>query len=192
MGSRTLGKFWKNGSGRIKAQTGFHTNGYESADRRNQSHKKPEGKPGQQNDGTADEFLPVRHCRVVSGGNVHIRGLHHGRGLDLMGQTSLLMFPIYGMGACCSNQRFIDSWLTGLPGLEDRGWGQDVPHRADDTARAYLHGADIHCGICGRNLAYKPWDLPVGLLGHGRTMWAASSALSSRPCGLGPGCYLNI
>ena len=54
----------------------------------------------------------------------------------LMGQTSLLMFPIYGMGALLFPiSRFIDSWLTGLPGLEDAG--QDRLSRA---GRAIRHG----------------------------------------------------
>ena len=34
----------------------------------------------------------------------------------LIGRTSLIMFPIYGMGALLLPiSRFIDSWLTGLP-----------------------------------------------------------------------------
>ena len=78
----------------------------------------------------------------------------------LMGQTSLLMFPIYGMGALLFPiSRFIDSWLTGLPGFEDRDGD-----RMSRIGRMIRHGL-IYCGICGRNLAYKPWDLPVGLLG---------------------------
>ena len=64
----------------------------------------------------------------------------------LIGRTSLIMFPIYGMGALLLPiSRFIDSWLTGLPGLEDAG--QD---RLSRVGRSVRHGL-ICIGIC-------PWD----------------------------------
>ena len=54
----------------------------------------------------------------------------------LIGRTSLIMFPIYGMGALLLPiSRFIDSWLTGLPGLEDAG--QD---RLSRVGRSIRHG----------------------------------------------------
>ena len=38
----------------------------------------------------------------------------------LMGRTSLIMFPIYGMGACLVPiSRWVDNWLSGLPGFEE-------------------------------------------------------------------------
>ena len=52
----------------------------------------------------------------------------------LIGRTSLIMFPIYGMGALLLPiSRFIDSWLTGLPGLEDAG--QDRLSRVGRSVR---------------------------------------------------------
>ena len=54
----------------------------------------------------------------------------------LMGRTSLIMFPIYGMGALLFPiSRLIDSWLAGLPGFEDAG-----ADRISRLARAVRHG----------------------------------------------------
>ena len=40
----------------------------------------------------------------------------------LMGHTSLLMFPIYGLGAFAApTAQFLDQWLSGLPGFEKAG-----------------------------------------------------------------------
>lgn len=81
----------------------------------------------------------------------------------LIGRTSLIMFPIYGMGALLLPiSRFIDSWLTGLPGLEDAG--QDRLGRA---GRAIRHGliymvlifiAEYITGIWLTSVGICPWD----------------------------------
>ena len=49
----------------------------------------------------------------------------------LMGHTSLLMFPIYGLGAFAAPvSTFLDAWLSGLPGLPEAGRQQlSVPGR---------------------------------------------------------------
>ena len=100
---------------------------------------------------------------MVSGGHVYLSGLHHGRGLALIGRTSLIMFPIYGMGALLLPiSRFIDSWLTGLPGLEDAG--QD---RLSRVGRSVRHGliymvlifiAEYITGIWLTSIGICPWD----------------------------------
>lgn len=83
----------------------------------------------------------------------------------LIGRTSLIMFPIYGMGALLLPiSRFIDSWLTGLPGLEDAG--QD---RLSRVGRSVRHGLIymvliFYCGIYNRHMAYQYRNLPMGLL----------------------------
>lgn len=81
----------------------------------------------------------------------------------LIGRTSLIMFPIYGMGALLFPiSRFIDSWLTGLPGLEDAG--QDRLSRA---GRAIRHGlvymvlifiAEYITGIWLTSMGICPWN----------------------------------
>ena len=81
----------------------------------------------------------------------------------LIGRTSLIMFPIYGMGALLLPiSRFIDSWLTGLPGLEDAG--QD---RLSRVGRSVRHGliymvlifiAEYITGIWLTSIGICPWD----------------------------------
>lgn len=81
----------------------------------------------------------------------------------LMGQTSLLMFPIYGMGALLFPiSRFIDSWLTGLPGFEDRDGD-----RMSRIGRMIRHGliymvlifiAEYVAGTWLTSLGICPWD----------------------------------
>ena len=81
----------------------------------------------------------------------------------LIGRTSLIMFPIYGMGALLLPiSRFIDSWLTGLPGLEDAG--QD---RLSRVGRSIRHGliymvlifiAEYITGIWLTSIGICPWD----------------------------------
>ena len=83
----------------------------------------------------------------------------------LIGRTSLIMFPHLGMGALLFPiSRFIDSWLTGLPGLEDAG--QDRLSRA---GRAIRHGLVymvliFYCGVYNRHMADQHGNLPMGLL----------------------------
>ena len=74
-----------------------------------------------------------------------------------------IMFPIYGMGALLLPiSRFIDSWLTGLPGLEDAG--QD---RLSRVGRSVRHGliymvlifiAEYITGIWLTSIGICPWD----------------------------------
>lgn len=81
----------------------------------------------------------------------------------LIGRTSLIMFPIYGMGALLLPiSWFIDSWLTGLPGLEDAG--QD---RLSRVGRSVRHGliymvlifiAEYITGIWLTSIGICPWD----------------------------------
>ena len=81
----------------------------------------------------------------------------------LIGRTSLIMFPIYGMGAfLLPISRVIDSWLTGLPGLEDAG--QD---RLSRVGRSVRHGliymvlifiAEYITGIWLTSIGICPWD----------------------------------
>ena len=81
----------------------------------------------------------------------------------LIGRTSLIMFPIYGMGALLLPiSRFIDSWFTGLPGLEDAG--QD---RLSRVGRSIRHGliymvlifiAEYITGIWLTSIGICPWD----------------------------------
>lgn len=83
--------------------------------------------------------------------------------LRLMGRTSLLMFPIYGMGAfLLPVSRWIDSWLAGLPGIPegaDGGLGK--------ASRIIRHGliymvlifvAEYITGMWLTGLGICPWD----------------------------------
>ena len=80
----------------------------------------------------------------------------------LIGRTSLIMFPIYGMGALLFPiSRFIDSWASGTGG---RGAGQAQPCRAGHTPRTGLYGADFYCGVYNRHMADQHGNLPMGLL----------------------------
>ena len=100
---------------------------------------------------------------MVPGSHVYLCGLHYGRGLaadrpHLPYYVSHLrhgglLFPI---------SRFIDSWLTGLPGLEDAG--QDRLSRA---GRAIRHGlvymvlifiAEYITGIWLTSMGICPWN----------------------------------
>lgn len=81
----------------------------------------------------------------------------------LMGRTSLLMFPIYGMGALLLPiSRRIDSWLCGLPGIPEGSAGkgrviaQMIRHGLIYMVliflAEYIMGTWLtHMGIC-------PWD----------------------------------
>lgn len=83
--------------------------------------------------------------------------------MRLMGRTSLLMFPIYGMGALLGPiNDLADGWLTGLPGFEAAG-----KDRLSAAARLVRHGllgmvliftaeyaAGKFLGVCG----ICPWD----------------------------------
>lgn len=100
---------------------------------------------------------------MVSGGHVYLSGLHHGRGLAAYRPYlpyhvshlwhGALLLPI---------SRFIDSWLTGLPGLEDAG--QD---RLSRVGRSVRHGliymvlifiAEYITGIWLTSIGICPWD----------------------------------
>lgn len=80
-----------------------------------------------------------------------------------MGQTSLLMFPIYGMGAfLLPVGSFIDRWLTGLPGFEKAGENVISP-----AGRMVRHGliymvliftAEYITGLWLTGLGICPWD----------------------------------
>lgn len=84
----------------------------------------------------------------------------------LMGRTSLIMFPIYGMGALLLPiSRMIDNWLTGLPGLESAG-----ADRLSGAGRLIRHGliymvlifiAEYIAGIWLTGLGICPWDYSV-------------------------------
>ena len=81
----------------------------------------------------------------------------------LIGRTSLIMFPIYGMGALLLPiSRFIDSWLTGLPGLEDAG--QDRLSRVGRSIRKVLiymgliFISEYKTGIWLTSIGICPWD----------------------------------
>lgn len=84
----------------------------------------------------------------------------------LIGRTSLIMFPIYGMGALLLPiSRFIDSWLTDLPGLEDAGQG-----RISRAGRMVRHGliymvlifvAEYITGIWLTSVGICPWDYSI-------------------------------
>lgn len=81
----------------------------------------------------------------------------------LMGRTSLIMFPIYGMGALLLPiSRFIDSWLAGLPGFEEAGMD-----RMGRIGRVIRHGliymvlifiAEYVTGIWLIRIGICPWD----------------------------------
>lgn len=81
----------------------------------------------------------------------------------LMGQTSLLMFPIYGMGAfLLPIGSFIDRWLTGLPGFEKAG--EDVISPAGRMVRhgliymVLIFTAEYITGLWLTGLGICPWD----------------------------------
>ena len=81
----------------------------------------------------------------------------------LMGRTSLLMFPIYGMGAFLLpvSQR-IDGWLTGLPGIPEGPGG-----RRGALSRMIRHGliymvlifiAEYITGMWLTSIGICPWN----------------------------------
>ena len=89
----------------------------------------------------------------------------------LMGHTSLLMFPIYGLGAFAAPvSAFLDEWLSGIPGLLRAGrervpaLGRILRQRID------LYGTHIYGRIYNRNLAEKLGNLPLGTTPCGRIM----------------------
>ena len=70
----------------------------------------------------------------------------------LMGHTSLLMFPIYGLGAFAAPvSTFLDAWLSAFG------------PRPDTQAWTALYGAYIHSGIYNRDMAQASGHLPMGL-----------------------------
>lgn len=81
----------------------------------------------------------------------------------LMGHTSLIMFPIYGMGAfLLPISRMTDRFLTGLPGFEEAG-----KDRISRLAGIIRHGliymvlifiAEYVTGIWLTSLGICPWD----------------------------------
>ncbi|MCB7320943.1 hypothetical protein LIZ87_19640 [Lacrimispora sp. 210928-DFI.3.58] len=81
----------------------------------------------------------------------------------LMGHTSLIMFPIYGMGAFLFPiSCFLDKWLTGLPGFPRAG-----RERLPEAARLLRHGliymvliftAEYITGIWLTSRHMCPWD----------------------------------
>lgn len=110
-----------------------------------------------------------------------------------MGRTSLIMFPIYGMGALLFpiSRRLIDSWLAGLPGFEDAGATE-----ISRLARAVRHGliymvlifiAEYITGIWLTSLGICPWDYSLWPDNVGGVI-----RLKFAPCGLEQGFYLSI
>ena len=98
----------------------------------------------------------------------------------LIGRTSLIMFPIYGMGALLLPiSRFIDSWLTGLPGLEDAG--QD---RLSRVGRSIRHGLIYMVLIFIAEYITGIWESVHGTTPCGPIMWAGSYGSSSHHSGL--------
>lgn len=81
----------------------------------------------------------------------------------LMGRTSLLMFPIYGMGTfLLPISRLIDIWLSGLPGIP-----QSPAGRLGDVSRMVRHGliymvlifiAEYVTGMWLTSIGICPWD----------------------------------
>lgn len=81
----------------------------------------------------------------------------------LIGRTSLIMFPIYGMGAfLLPISRVMDRFLTGLPGFSDAG-----RDRISQPAKIIRHGliymvlifiAEYVTGIWLTSLGICPWD----------------------------------
>lgn len=81
----------------------------------------------------------------------------------LMGRTSLLMFPIYGMGAfLLPVSRRIDGWLTGLPGISESPGGI-----RGALSRMIRHGliymvlifiAEYITGMWLTSIGICPWD----------------------------------
>lgn len=81
----------------------------------------------------------------------------------LMGHTSLLMFPIYGLGAFAApTAQFLDQWLSGLPGFEGAG-AEAIP----PLGRVIRHGliymvliftVEYVMGTCFKWLGICPWD----------------------------------
>ena len=81
----------------------------------------------------------------------------------LMGRTSLIMFPIYGMGALLGPiSSMMDSWLSDLPGFEEAS-----RERISPLALAIRHGllflvliflAEYVTGIWLTGAGICPWD----------------------------------
>lgn len=80
----------------------------------------------------------------------------------LMGKTSLIMFPIYGMGVLLGPiGQWVDRWLAGIPGAPGPGNG------LSPAARAIRHGllymvliftAEYMTGTALKFLGICPWD----------------------------------
>ena len=66
----------------------------------------------------------------------------------LMGHTSLLMFPIYGLGAFAAPvSTFLDAWLSGLPGSR---------RPADSSFRSQAGYSGMDCSIW---CLYSQWNI---------------------------------
>ena len=81
----------------------------------------------------------------------------------LMGKTSLLMFPIYGLGAFAAPvSTFLDAWLSGLPGLPEAGRQQlSVPGRILRHGLLYMvliFTVEYITGTWLKHLGICPWD----------------------------------
>ncbi len=83
--------------------------------------------------------------------------------MRLMGHTSLLMFPIYGLGALLVPvSRMVDGWLTGLPLIPQAGSDE-----LSLISRSLRHGliymvliflAEYIAGMGLKALGICPWD----------------------------------
>lgn len=93
-------------------------------------------------------------CLEVIFTSLESMALHDWR---LMGRTSLLMFPIYGMGALLAPiGQAVDTWLKTGPA--------DVPRAADRVMRhgvlymVLIFTAEYLTGLCLRAGGICPWD----------------------------------
>lgn len=150
-----LGKFWKNNLLRIKNRADFILMSMRAqTEKTNYTNRIPQLMLGFIRCGIAGWCLEVMFTSVdsIMAGDWR-----------LMGRTSLLMFPIYGMGALLLPiSRWIDGWLTGLPGFVDAGGD-----RLGRLGRLVRHGliymvlifiAEYITGIWLTYLGICPWD----------------------------------
>lgn len=85
----------------------------------------------------------------------------------LMGHTSLIMFPIYGMGAfLLPVSRFIDRYLTGLPGFPDAD-----RERISPLAGALRHGLIYMVLIFIAEYITGKWLTSIGICPWDYSMW---------------------
>lgn len=76
----------------------------------------------------------------------------------LIGRTSLIMFPIYGMGALLGPiSRWMDRWLSGIPGFEEPGkMGRMVRHGL--LFMVLIFTAEYVTGLWLTRIGICPWD----------------------------------